>query len=147
MSGRITPLFSLYPSTCLSLSSPLLFLSFPAPPPSVFIVSHFISPLPASVFLFTRSIYPSLFLQSSSVSVFLSRCRVSPYLTSSHPSIHPSIYLLFPLTVIIHPLLSFMHFSIFLPRSLPPSTCASISPTSLSFPTEAHKDDGFSNRL
>lgn len=52
---------------------------------------------------------------------------------------HPSPL---PLTAIIHPV--FIIYAVFyLPSSLPPSTCASVSPPSLSFPMEAHKADGY----
>ena len=107
--------FRLYPPSCLSLSFPLLFLPFAVAPLNVYSISLYL--LPTSVFMFTRSLYPSLFLQRSSVSVFLSRCRASPYRTSSHPSIHLS-----PLPPHCHYPSTFIIYALFyLLPSLPPS--------------------------
>lgn len=79
----------------------------------------------------------------------LSRCHslyssslliISLPLPMPHP--HPSIS---TLSVIILPDISLIHFPISLLHS--PSTCASVTPPSFSFPTETHKADGGSNQL
>lgn len=114
---------SIPPVVCLSLSP--CYSSLLLSPLSVFIVSHFISS-PPLFFLFTRSLYPSPFLQSSSVSVFLSRCRVSP-LSHLLSSIHPSISSSPSLSLSIH----FYHLCTFLSSSLAPSIPSSLPPPAL----------------
>ncbi len=132
-------LFLLSPTVCLSFP-PLFFLSF-----SVllfmFTVSHFISlPLPLFFFdLLSLSVAHSTSL-GFLLSLFLSPCFISPHLTSSHPSISSLPHRHYPSGFIVYTVF-------YLPPSLHPSTCASISPPSLSFPMEAHKADGYSNRL
>lgn len=141
MSDRITPLFSRYHplSVCLSFSpcSSSLFLS------SSTCLLYLTLSLSLCLCFFVDRLALSVAHSTSRhflLSLFLSPCFISPHLTSSHPSTSSIPHCHYPSGFIIYAVF-------YLPPSLPPSTCASISPPSLSFPMEAHEADGYFNRL
>lgn len=114
---------------CLPLF-PLFSLSLCRPPLPVYCISLHLSPVrfcqhAPSVFPFFSSIFFSLTWH-----LVVSLTLLPLILLSPHPSVSLPI-----------------HFIIYAAFYPPPSTCASISPLPLSFPTEAHTADGYSNRL
>lgn len=109
MSDHITPLFSRYLSPCSS--SPLLSPSTCL----LYLTSSLSLCLPLSV---THSLHRS-------TSHYLSLFSSAAFLLILRPLIHPSPL---PLTVIIRPVLSSIHFSIFLLHSLLPPVPLSLPP-------------------
>lgn len=132
---------SLFPAT-----PPLSVFLFPlvlllAVPPSTCLLKFTLSLFPCRFFFFllTCSLYLSLTLSTSLR--FLLSLFLSPALHLSSSHLPSSIHLLWPslsLSIHFYPLCTFLSFLL---HSLH-STRAS-----LSFPTEAHKADGYSNRL
>lgn len=132
-------LFSLSLTVCLPLSL-CSSLFFCCPPLHVYCISLYLSPSPP--LFFVDSLFQSV-THSTLVcfppSFFFSPWCTSLYLTRSHPSISSTPHCHYPFSFIIYPLLYLPHVSV--------STCVFISPSYLSFPMEAHKADGYSNRL
>lgn len=111
MSVRIMPLFSIYPQLSVFSFPPCSSSLLLSPSSCLLYLTSSLSRC-LCFFPLTCSHYLSLFLHC----FYLPFLACTPSLLILPPLIHPSPL---PLTVIIHPVLSFMQFSIFLFHALP----------------------------